>query len=215
MELDPNKSVVIFSHPRSGSTWIQDSLPQLNLVELFTMYCHIKSVDINNGIRYSYLPEPANDLDYRFELFDKFQKQHNAISVKVHLHLFTDQICKFFESKDLQYVLLERKNNIDTFWSLLIALNTLELHNTVNTKSITVSRQSFDDTIQIMDVCRNRMDEVRKQFSPIEIKYEDLIQMPPSTIWNPSSKYTVQDAKSKVEIVNIEEVNFWLKDNGI
>jgi len=212
MELDPNKSIVIFSHPRSGSTWIQDSLPQFNLSELFTMYCHIKSVDINSGIRYRYSSEPANDLDYRFELFDKFQKQHNAISVKVHLHLLTDEICNFFESKDLQYILLERNNNMDTFWSLLIALNTLELHNTINTKTIFVSRQSFDDAVYIMNECKNRIDEVRRRFKPIEIIYEDLIQEPISAVWNPSSKYIIQNAKDKTEITNIEEVTFWLKD---
>lgn len=212
MELDPNKSIVIFSHPRSGSTWVQDSLPQFNLSELFTMYCHIKSVDINSGIRYSYSSEPANDLDYRFELFDKFQKQHNAISVKVHLHLLTDQICDFVESKDLQYVLLERNNNMDTFWSLLIAFNTLELHNTINTKTIFVSRQSFDDAVYIINECKNRIDEVRRRFNPIEIMYEDMIQEPISTVWNPSSKYIVQNAKDKINIINIEEVTSWLKD---
>jgi hypothetical protein len=213
MELNPNNSVIIFSHPRSGSTWIQDSLPQFNLVELFTMYCHIKSVDIDTGIKYSYLSEPANDIDYRFELFDAFQKHHSAISVKVHLHLLTDQICEFFKSKDLQYVLLDRRNNLDTFWSLLIALNTLELHNTVNAKSIVVSRQSFDDTIDIMNSCKNKIDKIKVQFNPVNIVYEDLLTKKISSIWNPSLKYMVQNAKDKIQIENIEEVNFWLKNS--
>lgn len=208
--IDPDKPIVILSHPRSGSTWIQDSLPQFNLSELFTMYCGIKSVDIHNGIRYSYLSDPANDLDYRFKLFNMFQKHHIAISVKVHLHLLTDQICDFFESKDLQYVLLKRKNDIDTFWSLLIALNTLEFHNTVSTTDIIVSRQSFIDAIQIMNKCENRIDQVKKRFKPIEIIYEDMIQVSPSAIWNPSSNYIVQNAKEKVNIINIEEINGWL-----
>ena len=58
-----NKSVIILSHPRSGSTWIQDSLPQFNLSELFTMYCGIKSVDINTGIRYNYSTTANTDID--------------------------------------------------------------------------------------------------------------------------------------------------------
>jgi hypothetical protein len=211
MELDPNKSVIIFSHPRSGSTCIQDSLPQFNLVELFTMYCHIKSVDINKGIKYSYLSEPANDLDYRFELFDTFQRHHGAISVKVHLHLLTNQVCEFFRSKDLQYVLLKRRNNINTFWSLLIALNTLELHNTINTKSIIVSRQSFDDAIDIMSTCKNKIKDVKQQFNPTNIVYEDLMKEPASPTWNPSSKYIVQNAKNKIKIENIDEINQWIQ----
>ena len=74
--LDPTKSVIILSHPRSGSTWIQDSLPQFNLSELFTMYCGIKSVDINTGIRYNYSNVANTDLAYRFKLFDEFMQHH-------------------------------------------------------------------------------------------------------------------------------------------
>lgn len=208
--LDPNKSVIILSHPRSGSTWIQDSLPQFNLSELFTMYCGIKSVDINTGIRYNYSTIANTDIDYRFELFDKFTKEHQAISVKTHLHLLTEQLCMFFAERDLQYLLLERKNKRDTFWSLLIALNTLELHNTINKKNINVSISSIDDAIYIMKECDRKIVSISKMFNPTKIYYEDMIALPKSEWWNPSAKYVVQDAKNIVTIENITEVMNYL-----
>lgn len=208
--LDPNKSVIILSHPRSGSTWIQDSLPQFNLSELFTMYCGIKSVDMDTGIRYNYSTVANTDLDYRFELFDTFNDKHKAISVKTHLHLLTDSICEFFAERDLQYILLERKNKRDTFWSLLIALNTLELHNTVYKKNISVNLSSIDDAIHIMKKCDNKIATVSEMFNPIKIYYEDMIDFPKSEWWNPSTRYIVQDAKNVVTIENLTEVTDYL-----
>ena len=49
--IDSNKSVIIFSHPRSGSTWFQDGFSQYNLSELFNIYL---KYTINNGIHFSY-----------------------------------------------------------------------------------------------------------------------------------------------------------------
>lgn len=205
-----NKSVIILSHPRSGSTWIQDSLPQFNLSELFTMYCGIKSVDINTGIRYNYSTTANTDIDYRFNLFDKFSEKHKAISVKTHLHLLTNQLCEFFAERDLQYILLERKNKRDTFWSLLIALNTLELHNTVNKRNTKISLSSINDAIHIMKKCDNKISTVSNMFNPIKIYYEDMICLPKSEWWNPSNKYIVQDAKNVITIENLNEVTDYL-----
>lgn len=208
--LDPTKSVIILSHPRSGSTWIQDSLPQFNLSELFTMYCGIKSVDINTGIRYNYSNVANTDLAYRFKLFDEFMQHHKAISVKTHLHLLTEEICEFFAKRDLQYILLERKNKRDTFWSLLIALNTFELHNTINKKNINVSISSIDDAIYIMKECDRKIVSISEMFNPTKIYYEDMIDLPKSDWYNPSTKYVIQDAKNIVTIDNLNEVMDYL-----
>lgn len=208
--LDPTKSVIILSHPRSGSTWIQDSLPQFNLSELFTMYCGIKSVDINTGIRYNYSNVANTDLAYRFKLFDEFMQHHKAISVKTHLHLLTEEICEFFAKRDLQYILLGRKNKRDTFWSLLIALNTFELHNTINKKNINVSISSIDDAIYIMKECDRKIVSISEMFNPTKIYYEDMIHLPKSDWYNPSTKYVIQDAKNVVTIDNLNEVMDYL-----
>lgn len=210
MALDPNKPVVIFSHPRSGSTWIQDSLPQFNLSELFTMYCGIKSVDLEKGIRYSYSTTANTDLEYRFELYDQFLLKHKSTSVKVQLHLLTEQICEFFEKKDLQYVLLERMNKRDTFWSLLIALTTLELHNTINKKTIVIDNETIHDALHILEQCDKNIEMVCDRFNPIKIRYEDMLLLPKSEWWNPSTRYIVQDAKNVVTIENLTEVTDYL-----
>jgi hypothetical protein len=208
--LDTNKSVIILSHPRSGSTWIQDSLPHFNLIELFTMYCGIKQVDMDTGIKYNYSNTANNDLEYRFELFDKFAERHKAVSVKTHLHLLTEPLCKFFEQRDLQYVLLERKNKRDTFWSLLIALNTLEFHNTINKKNIVIPVHSINDALQIIKEYYNKRDIIRARFNPIEIYYEDMLTLPESDCWKPSNKYVIQNAKEVIVIENINEVKEYL-----
>ncbi len=212
MVLDPNKPVVIFSHPRSGSTWIQDSLPQFNLSELFTLYCKIKSVDLEKGIHYEYSTTAASDIDYRFELFELFKKRHTAISVKIQLHLLTRDICKFFEGQELQYVLIDRTNKLDTFWSLLIALHTLEFHNTLNTKKIVVTKELFLSAKRILNVCENTKTIIREKFKPTEIIYENFIQDSSLYTTTISKKYIVQNSKNKVVIENIEEVTDWLKN---
>jgi len=209
--IDITRPIVILSHPRSGSTWIQDSLPQFNLSELFTMYCGIKSVNLDTGIQYNYSTTAANDLDYRFDLFDMFLEKHKAISVKTHLHLLTEPICDFFEKKDLQYILLKRKNKRDTFWSLLIALNTLELHNTINKKSIRVTNALIDDALYILDQCDKNTEMVTNKFNPLKICYEDMLTLPKNNWWKPSNKYVIQNAKDVVTIENINEVTEYLK----
>ena len=68
--IDSNKSVIIFSHPRSGSTWFQDGFSQYNLSELFNIYL---KYTINNGIHFSYSPAYCGNTDKNIELHNRFE----------------------------------------------------------------------------------------------------------------------------------------------
>jgi hypothetical protein len=93
---------------------------------------------------------------------------------------------------------------------LLIALNTLEFHNTITKKNIVIPTHSIDDALQIMKEYYNKMDMIRIRFNPIEIYYEDMLTLPETSWWKPSTKYVVQNAKEVITIENINEVTDYL-----
>jgi hypothetical protein len=211
--IDPNKSVIIFSHPRSGSTWMQDSLPQFNLGELFTLHCEITDQNLESKIEYKYVDfkgDVETELLKRFDVAERFMAHHSAVSIKIHVSTLTESICKFIEKHDFQYVMIERENKSDTFWSLLIALNTKQFHNKVTFTNITVPRWSFDATVKVMKDTEIKRQEVIERFSPYIVTYDELLVKEPSASWIPSKDFRVQNAKSKVKIDNLSEVQQWI-----
>lgn len=218
--IDSNKSVIIFSHPRSGSTWFQDCLPQYNLSELFNIYLRIKNVDINNGIQYSYSHEYNGNVDKnvelnsRFEIYKQFLNSYGTVSLKIHCHHYNNSIESFLKTLDTQYVLLERRDKNATLWSLLIAWCTLQLHITSNnskrTQSITISKEVFDQCINILNQCDNDSRIITTIYNPTIIYYEDLLTNKVFDYIVPNSTYIIQNAKEYTSIINLDEVNAWI-----
>jgi len=216
--IDPSKSLVIFSHPRSGSTWFQNSLKQYSLGELFNL--NIKVLSYDNDIHFSFekhgydLTTADVELQKRFDIFNHFTSIKNSVSVKIHTNLLNQQIINFLKTKDLQYIALDRLNKSDTFWSFLIAWNLNNWHDEILPQSIIVTPQSFEKVMKVMSNLNKSLEVVTDNFSLNTIHYEDLINMKNNEWFNSTDRYTVLNGKSVVSILNLDEVKSWLTNAG-
>jgi hypothetical protein len=213
--LDPNKSVVIFSHPRSGSTWFQKSLPQYNLNELFLLQAEISGfypdrVSLTYKEKNTY-EDPAKELQRRFDIYTDNANQR-PVSVKIHTLLINEQITDFIRKQDTQYILLNRRNKLDTFWSAIIAWHTLNWHSVANPINLTVTRTNFDDVILWMKNHEVEREWVKSLFDVTELYFEDYINYPKSDWFSPHT-VLIQNAKSVTTIDNLDEVNQWIYSN--
>lgn len=217
--INPNKSLVIFSHPRSGSTWFQNSLNQYSLGELFNLNIEIVSYDTDN-IHFKFdkhgydLSTAEAELQKRFDIFNYFESIKGSVSVKIHTSLLNDQMVEFLKTKEIQMVLLERLSKSDTFWSFLIGWNLNSWHDKIQSQTITITQKSFERVIAVMSKIDSSSKYVTGTFPTINIYYEDLISMPNNDWFTSSSKYEVVDGKSIVTITNLNEVNDWLIQAG-
>jgi len=216
--IDPSKSLVIFSHPRSGSTWFQNSLKQYSLGELFNL--NIKVLSYDNDIHFSFekhgydLTTADVELQKRFDIFNHFTSIKNSVSVKIHTNLLNQQIINFLKTKDLQYIALDRLNKSDTFWSFLIAWNLNNWHDEILPQSIIVTPHSFEKVMKVMSNLNKSLEVVTDNFSLNTIHYEDLINMKNNEWFNSTDRYTVLNGKSVVSILNLDEVKSWLTNAG-
>ena len=216
--IDTTKSLVIFSHPRSGSTWFQNSLKQYSLNELFNLNLTVVSCDKNiafNFDKHGYDLNTAElELQKRFDIFNHFESIKGTVSVKIHTSILNQQMIDFLKTKDVQYIILDRLSKSDTFWSFLIAWNLHNWHDEITEKSITVTRQSFDRVISVMSNLDMSLQFVKDNFIADTIHYEDLINMPNNNWFKSTERYKVINGKSKVTILNLDEVNAWLSSAG-
>jgi len=217
--IDPNKSVVIFSHPRSGSTWFQQSLPHFNLSELFLLRMNVlaytpEQLTIIYSQKKPVYEDESIELKRRFDIYS-YYADSRPVSVKIHTLLITEQIIDFLKTQDVQYVLLSRKNKSDTFWSALIAWHTMNWHGVARPMELTVRKQEFDAVTDWMKKHDDECKLIRDTFDVKEIYYEDFIHYPKSEWFDPSNNVIVQNAKSVTKITNIDEVNQWIAKSGM
>jgi len=216
--IDPNKSIVIFSHPRSGSTWFQNSLKQYSLGELFNL--NIKVLSYDKDIHFSFekhgydLSTAEIELQKRFEIFNHFELIKNPVSVKIHTTLLNQQMINFLKTKEIQYIVLDRLSKSATFWSFLIGWNLNSWHDEILPQSIIVTSYSFERVMNVMTKLDESLKIVIDNFSPNIIHYEDLINMKNNDWFNSTSHYKLVNGKSAVSIVNLDEVNSWLINEG-
>lgn len=215
--IQSDRSIVIFSHPRSGSTWFQNSLKQYSLGELFNLNLQVRA-DENihfNFVKHGYDFDKADsELKHRFFLYDHFEKLKQAVSVKIHGSILNENIISFLKSRQMQYVLLERKNKANAFWSLLIAWTLNNWHDPINKQTICVSHSVFNKVLKLIDDIDRSFEIISDNFSPIRLYYEDMLSMPDNDWFASTKKYQILDGKSIVDISNLKEVNIWLSDAG-
>jgi hypothetical protein len=216
---DVTRSVIIFSSPRSGSTWFQASLPQFNLGELFNLQCRILGWDIETGIRYKFSHtvdciDIDKETEYRFELYRKFKDRHQTVSVKVHSVMLNDKTNEFLLNEQPQFVLLERRNKVNMFWSYLIAWNTMNWHGGVSAQQVYITRQSFDSAIQLIGNISVINHQLKLLYDMPHVFYEDVLAWKSSATWNPNNRFKIQNARAVTEFVNKEELAVWLLESA-
>jgi hypothetical protein len=225
--IDPNKSLIIFSHPRSGSTWFQSALPHFNTMELFNlslMYIKIPERNqfknsIGNFYTLDYPKHRYNEIgidheyDDRFKMYNDLENKHSPISVRIHTYDATDKVIDFLRTKDANYVLIERKDKISTFWSMLVSWTTLKFHFfNPEFQNITVSKEGFDMVADIMINFQGHVEKLKQIFPIQHIYYEDVLNYELSDWWvHPKNRITIQNAAKLTTILNLDEVMGWIE----
>ena len=136
------------------------------------------------------------------------------MSLKIHTFLLTDPIIDFLKKQDTQYVLLNRRNKVDTFWSALIGWHTTNWHKTAVPMNLTVRKNNFDEIIAWMRSFDDECKKIKSLFDVNEIYFEDYINYPKSDWFSPHS-VLIQNAKEVTTIDNIDEVQEWMTDAEI
>ena len=225
--INPSKSLVIFSHPRSGSTWFQNGLSHFNAFELLNLDISWKSTmhrpEFKNSIAQYYAiddykpdiyqsADMKTELDNRFRIYNELENQHSPMSVKIHTCQVNDDIIKFLSSKTVEYVLIERKDKIATFWSYIIAQTTLKFHFfQPKEQEITVTKEVFKSVSDKMLNFQNEVTELKKIFPIQHIYYEDINNLEVSDWWvRPNNRIKIQNAAIMTTITNRDEVMNWI-----
>lgn len=229
--INTNKSLVIFSHYRSGSTWFQSGLPHLSAFELFNLdliwKSHPHRPEFKNSIAQyytltSHVPDRyyGDDIDMETELNDRFsiynelESKHFPISLKVHTCHVNDKLIKFLSTKDLDYVLIERRDKVATFWSHIISLTTSQFHFfEPKAQEITITKEHFKSVADKMLNFQIEVNDLKKIFPIQHMYYEDILNLEISEWWvRPNNRIKIQNAAKITTITNRDEVMSWIEE---
>jgi hypothetical protein len=211
--IDPHKSVIILSHPRSGSTWFQWNLQHKNLWELFNWGISFEYTDTNIKFLNNKNHYVKPDIIYeRIDAFTRYEKLSGPVSAKYHTLDYDAELIKFFIEKKLQVVSITRNNLSDVIWSYCIAVETNEWLGKIKTQTLIITRKKFDSVINMLQNCRKNLNTIKQQVNTIDIVYEDLLKIRKSTWWGDHNIIPIQDGKNTINIINRDEVAGWITE---
>lgn len=215
--IDPQKSIVIFTYPRSGSTWFQDKLPHYNLQEM--MNYNVKFKFTREGLSFNrayWTDRPPLDviLRYRVEMLRYYYRNFSPVSLKIQTRYLQPQIHNVLHELDFQYVALRRRNMHATVWSYLITMCTNEWGGAPTAQTITISREIFDEVDAVLRNYDLELQQLQSQYPITTVYYEDALQWTPCEWWRESTNITVQNAKAITTVANRDEVENWLTTSG-
>ena len=229
--IDPNKSLIIFSHPRSGSHWVQECICTakqhtfFNLREFFNLVATYEidyTLKVARGnLRTSNVTSYLDERNQRIQLYKQIQSTYGTVCAKIHVeNAIIPEILNFLlkEKSNTQYILLERKNKMDVFWSHLIAYTTNQWHIKTNSPNIEVEPQSIEvkkDAVEKVISSLLTFDKnssiLQNNFDITHVYYEDLLTQQNSEWWNTNSEFNLQNSKDRVVITNYSQVLEWKK----
>jgi hypothetical protein len=214
-----SKSIVIFSHPRSGSHWVQAMLPQLNLGELFFFDHAVANYD-EHGISYDFWKNNGKQIDYDKELYVRsqilefYQNKNIPVSIKINqfdnIYKLYPELQKFVNS----YVILKRKDLDSSFWSLILAMHTGSWKSAPEGNiAITVKKTKLALSIKLMKDFIQMQNKLENDFFANVMYYEDILESSIDTQSNSEDKkFAKIGSKEKTIISNLQEVNLWLEE---
>ena len=224
-----NKSLIIFSHQRSGGTWFQSALPHFNAHELFNLNLDWTSVterpQFHNSIGRYYTPnhpkpdryaeiDLENELKIRYNIYNELENKHTPLSVKINLSYINDNLIKFLSTKDVDYVVMERKDKIASFWSYIVAWTTNQFHFfEPKTQEIVVTKEVFNSVSgRLLDFV-STVSALKKIFPMKHMYYEDILNLEVSDWWvRPNNRIKIQNAVKITTITNRDEVMSWIEE---
>lgn len=214
--IDPRKSLIIFTYPRSGSTWFQDKLIHLNLQEM--MNYNVKFKFTRNGVEYERVydsdrPPIDETLRHRIELFRWYHNTYCPVSLKIQTRYLHDSVIDALQSMDFQYIVLRRKDRLASLLSFLIVTYTAEWGGKTTPHTITVDKSTFDSVLSVLKDFDNQVQKLEQIFPMHTVYFEDALSWQSCNWWKASSNIVVQNAKSCTTIINKSELDEWIAES--
>lgn len=211
--IQTDKSIVIITHPRSGSNWFCDSLKMYSMAELFNLTIHYRYLPYTKIATYNH-PMPADkstELQKRIQRFYQMEVMKGKMSVKIHTNHYEPELLPFLQNPDFNIIDLRRRDMYAVFMSYAIATVTGEFKGEITIPEITISRQVFESVHYWLATAKKINMYLHSILPQIKtVYYEDCLQWPESAWWTKDVKIPIQDAKNKTTIINIDEVNQWM-----
>ena len=179
LDIDYTRDVIIISHPRSGSSWLQSCFPHVNCFEPFSRFATVNfngnnvTFDQNKqSKKYAEGEYVAMVADRIFEL----SRITSPKSVKVHsFFLNTPRMIDWINSQDATVVFLERRDKLKAFKSLIISY-------TLNTWVGPITKSSVTADMNVVVELYKRIFDPHVDWNKTKLKhqfqtvyYEDLI----------------------------------------
>lgn len=210
-------NVAIFSHPRSGSYWFQESLPHFDMNELFNISnVSIIKLGSDSVICSDYQSKKFSSDEKIFE-YQRRSKLFDSVlapkSVKIHhFQLYDDWIFEWILSRNMKIIFFERIDKANSFYSLLISNELRKFKGTHTTKEIKINLNNIDECYKSIFSVSDRVNILKEKFDCYHFYYENLLNS--SVKWLDKSKPKIikQDTVQSVKITNKEEVDNFIKN---
>jgi Sulfotransferase domain len=216
LNINPNRDVIIISHPRSGSTWLQSCLPQVNCFEPFS-----KFITINfhgDHVKCTLLKEPMQYSESEFVAMmqDRIQEMSGLTkpkSVKIHsFYLNRPDMMEWINAQDATVVFLERRDKFKAFKSLLIAYSLHAYIGHIPKSSVTVDMNMVGELYKRVNDQNLELNKNKLKHQIQTVYYEDLILENKLVSHNPPA---VKQNTTDVVIENWEQVHDFMLQNNL
>lgn len=212
-DIPSDKNVIIISHPRSGSTWLQSCLPHVNCHEPF-------SPDIDyfvdeTGPNWSLRSRLDNRIVWLSETKKRIEIVNSVLvpkSVNIQTYqLVNKHVIKWILAQNATIIWLSRLNRLAAFRSLCVSY---ELNKFIGDyESNTSIKIPLNDSVMHYNaIYNNHAYKVKDKLSHllnIHLRYEDLLS--DSALLSPIKKQNTID----VYISNWEEIMCYLTTNNL
>lgn len=179
LDLDSNRDVIIISHPRSGSMWLQSCLPHVNCFEPFSKFLEVNfQGDYVNCVL---LKEPKQYSESEMNAFvaDRILRLSNVTkpkAVKIHsFYLRRPDILNWINAQNATVVVLERRDKLKAFKSLLVAYSLNAYMGPIDKSSVTVDMNMAAELYRWIDNPIIESDKTKLKHKIQTVYYEDLM----------------------------------------
>ena len=211
IDINPNRDVIIISHPRSGSTWLQSCLPHVNCFEPFS-----KFITINfhgDHVKCTLLKEPKQYSESEFVtmMSDRILEMSGLTkpkSVKIHsFYLNRPDMVDWINAQDATVVFLGRRDKLKAFKSLLIAYSLHAYIGPISKSSVTVDMNMVAELYKRVNDPNIDLNKNKLKHKIQTVYYEDLILENKLVSSNPPA---VKQNTTDVVIENWDQIHEWM-----
>lgn len=212
IEINPNRDVIIISHPRSGSTWLQSCLPHVNCSEPFSRFMTVSYQDDNISCTLQKTPTPySSAAEFSAMVSDRVLKLSSITkpkSVKIHSILLQNQdIIDWINAQDATVVFLERRDKLKAFKSLLIAYKLHAWFGPITESSVNIDINVAAELYNRVNDPNINLNKKKLTHQSQTVYYEDLMSENKLVSSNPPAQ--IQNT-TDVIIENWDEISAYL-----